>query len=227
MFCARCKSGSSQVLRFRQCFHSRFMFTIHSPSRQRINEYLKAVRHEPYSYVPVGATQGTLPRGFTVDRYAVQLGSGQKTFRRARRAVELWKMFPEDFSRLCWPDAPIQQGTVVAVLFHTGPLWSLNPCRIVYILDQSSPTATCGFAYGTLPGHVECGEEQFKVTWCSADDSVWYEIVCFSRPQHPLAYLGYPYVRHQQRRFRELSGQVMLNAVSLSTDKVRAADCPS
>lgn len=31
-----------------------------------------------------------------------------------------------------------------------------------------------GFAFGTLSGHVEQGEECFTVEWCAADDSVFY-----------------------------------------------------
>lgn len=37
-----------------------------------------------------------------------------------------------------------------------------------------------GFAYGTLPGHPESGEESFVVELVG--DEVWLEIVAFSRP---------------------------------------------
>ncbi len=49
-----------------------------------------------------------------------------------------------------------------------------------------------GFAYGTLPGHVESGEERFLVEWDRGDDAVWYDILAFSRPNHVLTRLGYP-----------------------------------
>jgi len=93
-------------------------------------------------------------------------------------------------------------------------IWILNACRIVYVIDDTGPTDIFGFAYGTLPGHVERGEERFSVQWNYADDSVWYDILAFSRPNHWLARLGYPYVRRLQKRFARASQQAMLSAVS-------------
>jgi uncharacterized protein (UPF0548 family) len=40
------------------------------------------------------------------------------------------------------------------VLAHLGPI--RVPCRVVYVLDEPERR---GFAYGTLPGHPESGEE--------------------------------------------------------------------
>jgi uncharacterized protein (UPF0548 family) len=68
-----------------------------------------------------------------------------------------------------------------------------------------------GFAYGTLPDHVERGEERFLVEW-QADDSVWYDILAFSRPQHPLAKLGQPLVRRLQKQFASESMAAMQDA---------------
>ena len=64
----------------------------------------------------------------------------------------------------CWPDAPITEGTVVGVLGRHFGVWSLNACRIVYVIEeQASPLRRYGFAFGTLPAHVERGEERFTV----------------------------------------------------------------
>jgi uncharacterized protein (UPF0548 family) len=38
----------------------------------------------------------------------------------------------------------------------------------------------CAFAYGTLPGHPESGEEAFVVVWRD-DDAVELHVVAFSR----------------------------------------------
>ena len=97
-----------------------------------------------------------------------------------------------------------------------GPFWSLNPSRIVYTIDQppgASDTACFGFAYGTLPAHLECGEERFVIRWDAADDAVWYELRAVSKPNHPLARLGYPWARREQARFRRLSAAAMRQAV--------------
>ena len=71
-----------------------------------------------------------------------------------------------------------------------------------------------GFAYGTLPGHAESGEERFLVEWDRADDAVWYDILAFSRPRHPLARLGYPLTRRTQRRFARDSAAAIRQAVA-------------
>ena len=62
-----------------------------------------------------------------------------------------------------------------------------------------------------LPDHVERGEERFTIEW-QADDSVWYDILAFSRPQHLIAKLAFPYVRRLQKRFAMDSLNAMLTA---------------
>jgi uncharacterized protein (UPF0548 family) len=76
------------------------------------------------------------------------------------------------------------------------------------------PVETFGFAYGTLPAHVERGEERFLVQWDHQDKSVWYDILAISQPNHMLAQIGYLYVRHLQRCFARDSLQAMHRAVS-------------
>ena len=111
-------------------------------------------------------------------------------------------------------NAPVTPGeTVAAVIRHYG-FWSLNACRVVYLLDEEEEgVRRTGFAYGTLPAHAEIGEERFAVEWRLADDSVWYDLYAFSRPGHLLARLGYPLARRLQRRFASASKQAMLDAV--------------
>ena len=70
-------------------------------------------------------------------------------------------------------------------------LWWVNACRIVYRLDGHDASRRYGFAYGTLPGHVEQGEERFMVEW-DQEDNVWYDLRAFSRPRYWLVRLGYP-----------------------------------
>jgi len=76
-------------------------------------------------------------------------------------------------------------------------LWWLNSCRIVYVIDIQDKF---GFAYGTLPGHAECGEELFMVEKMP-DGTVRYVLKAFSRPRVWLARLGYPIARAYQRKF--------------------------
>ena len=108
--------------------------------------------------------------------------------------------------------APIQVGTDVAVLVRHFGFYSLNACRIVYVVDEESPVKRFGFAYGTLGEHAESGEERFTVEWSRDDDSVWYDILAFSRPRQMLARLGYPLSRLLQKRFAEDSKAAMAKA---------------
>lgn len=55
-----------------------------------------------------------------------------------------------------------------------------------------------GFAYGTLPGHPERGEEAFVVE--RAGIAATFSIVAFSRPAALAARLGGPIARGVQRR---------------------------
>jgi uncharacterized protein (UPF0548 family) len=52
------------------------------------------------------------------------------------------------------PSCLIQVGTDVAVSVHHFGFYSLNACRIVYIVDEDDPMKRLGFAYGTLAEHA-------------------------------------------------------------------------
>jgi uncharacterized protein (UPF0548 family) len=80
-------------------------------------------------------------------------------------------------------------------------------------VDEAGPVARFGFAYGTLPGHAESGEERFLVEWDRTDDAVRYDVLAFSRSRHPLARLSYPLTCRTQRRFARDSAVAMLRAV--------------
>jgi uncharacterized protein (UPF0548 family) len=194
------------------------MLTIHQPTESEIVRYLIASRQEPFSYESVGVTRSNdCPVGFNRDSESTLLGHGREVFEQARKSLAQWAMFPREMTTLYWPDRPIEIGTTVAVQFRVGPFWSLNPCRIVYTLDERPHDLTpaqFGFAYGTLPGHLECGEELFLIRWDPADDSVRYELVAVSKPNHVLAQLGYPITRREQARFRRLSASAMQQAVA-------------
>jgi uncharacterized protein (UPF0548 family) len=124
-------------------------------------------------------------------------------------------MFNIPWLTLYWASAPIRYGTDVAVLVHHFGFWSLNACRVVYVIqDNTAESSRFGFAYGTLIEHAERGEERFTVEWNRMDDSVWYEILAFSRPKSILAKIAHPLSRLIQHRFATASAEAMLQAVS-------------
>lgn len=174
--------------------------------------FLARQREEPFSYAEVGASQGAWPYGYSLDHNRVRLGEGAAVFAAGCAALRSWKMFPAPWTRISPPEAPIAEGTVVAMQARAFGFWWLNACRIVYVIDEMSPLRRFGFAYGTLPGHVEQGEERFSIEWRD-DDSVWYDLKAFSRPRYWAVRLGKPLARKLQRRFVRDSQDAMCAAV--------------
>jgi uncharacterized protein (UPF0548 family) len=186
------------------------------PPEQRVQTLIAHQRVAPFSYPDVGATQGEFPAGYSVLRCRVGLGLGPAVYASAQQALRNWKMFTIPNISLYWPDALIAPGTVVAVgVRHLG-FWSLNFCRIVYAINEDTPVARYGFAYGTLQEHFESGEERFVVEWDRKSDAVSYEIASFSRPGKLLAWVAFPLARWLQSQFIKHSTAAMRRAVSVA-----------
>lgn len=190
------------------------MSSIRKPSGESVRRFLEEQAKQNFSYSSVGAILATPPNGFVVDHTRIRLGKGGMVFEEAKTAIRQWKHFQLGWAESSSKDIPIETGQAVGILAHVFGVWSLNACRIVAVVDEAESIGRFGFVYGTLPGHVECGEERFQVEWNRSDDSVWYDIFAFSRPNHFLARLGYPVVRKLQRTFARDSGAAMLRAVS-------------
>lgn len=155
----------------------------------------------PWSYEHVGATASSPPAGWTVDEEEAEIGHGATTFLRAREAIRGWRMFDLPWLHLLSRPEPAP-GAEVAFASHQLGLWSLNRCRVVYVLDEDGPEeARFGFAYGTLAEHAVAGEERFLATWDKRTDVVRFGIFKFSRLRHPLVRLVAPVARYLQRRF--------------------------
>ena len=162
------------------------------------------------SYAPIGMTKGTPPSGFQVDHNRIALGTGRDVFEQACRAVRAWRMFDLGWVSVYDRSVPFAQGMPVAILAKVFGLWFLNACRIVYTLEERSGKVwRYGFAYGTLPAHLERGEERFLIEWERRSDMVWYDILAYSQPNVWLAKGGYPVVRLFQKHFGRDSKRVM------------------
>ena len=168
----------------------------------------------PFSYGEVGASKGAIPSDYPINHHRVQLGNGENTFVRSKNAIQNWTMYKLEWTRLYPSDTPVVAREVVCVIVNHGFCWSLNPCRIVYTLEEKGAIERFGFALGTLPGHSEEGEERFLVEWHHANDSVWYELLSFARPHHILAKIGFPFVGLFQRKFAKDSQSAMLKFVN-------------
>jgi len=190
------------------------MFLFRKPSAEVARRFLSAQRELPFTYTSIGGTRNEeSPAGFNVDHNRLKIGEGLEDFERAVLALRSWRQFDLGWVETVSFDTPIQINEAVAVRAHTFGLWSLNACRIVYVINETEPSRF-GFAYGTLPDHVECGEERFMIEQ-DADGSVYYDIFAFSHPRHPLARLGFPAVRRLQKRFAADSLAAMRRAVAV------------
>ncbi len=189
------------------------MFTLFEPTDTQIENFLARQKDLPFSYKEVGASQTFIPSGYPINHHRVQLGNGADAFVRAKAAIQSWTMYKLSWTRLYPIDTPFAVGKVVCVVVNHGFCWSINPCRIIYVLEENGETEGFGFAFGTLPGHSEEGEERFTVEWRHADNSVWFELLAFARPHHILAKIGFPFVGLFQRKFAEDAGCAMLEAI--------------
>lgn len=197
------------------------MFHLTRPSPSQVAAFLVSQQGATFTYAEVGATRAdSTPAGYTADRNRVRLGAGAEAFGRAVEALRRWQMLTHEWAMVAPPNASVQVGTTVAVVVRHYGFWSMNACRIVYVLDDTTPeiddarVRRVGFAYGTLAEHGAIGEERFMVEWHAADDSVWFDLYAFSRPGKLLARLGYPLGRRLQRRFARAAKQAMVDAVA-------------
>ncbi|MET0416691.1 MAG: DUF1990 domain-containing protein [Actinoplanes sp.] len=143
----------------------------------------------PLTYREIGATRAvTLPHGYRHVSRDVSLGNGVEVFERAAAALFDWRMHAEAGLSVVHSGGAAAPGIVVVLKAGWGPVGVTIPCRVVYSVDQADRR---GFAYGTLPGHPERGEEVFMVVRTDSDD-VRFQIRAFSRPATLVARAGGP-----------------------------------
>lgn len=153
---------------------------------------LTALSGKPLTYTEVGATAGPMPPAYHHLRKSSVIGRGRDRFDEAAAKGMRWGMLRGAGLR-------VEASTPVAevgaeVLVHLGPV--VAPCRVVYVVDEPDRR---GFAYGTLPGHAESGEELFLVRYDPTTEDVIAEVVAFSRHAIWWSRLGSPVTSLMQR----------------------------
>lgn len=148
---------------------------------------LAALADAPFTYSEVGATRGTAPGDAHAVRAERVVGRGPEDFAAVRDAILGYGMQRGAGLRV---RASTPAAAVGTVLVMTTPLFGpiRIPCRVVYVLDEPD---RAGFAYGTLPGHPESGEELFSVE-LRPDGAVVAVVAAFSRPGRWYSRLGSP-----------------------------------
>ncbi|MFC0439490.1 DUF1990 family protein [Kutzneria buriramensis] len=141
----------------------------------------------PLTYAEVGATVGAMPAGYHAISRRVRLRTG---FEEAAEKLFAWRAQEASGLRVQASSKTVEPKAVVVL--RLGPIQV--PCRVVYVVDQQNRK---GFAYGTLPGHPESGEEAFIVER-NADGTASFTVTAFSKPATLLARLGGPFPRMAQ-----------------------------
>ena len=154
---------------------------------------LEALEELPLTYSEVGATAaGQLPAGYGHLHVQRQIGTGRQRFEQAAESVMRWGMQRGAGLRVQASSEVAEVDTVLLVRMGFLPA----PCRVVYVIDEPDIR---GFAYGTLPGHPESGEERFVVRHDPTTSAVFAEVSAFSRPGTWWSKVGRPLVLVAQR----------------------------
>lgn len=148
------------------------------------------------TYAEPGATAGVLPPGYRHLRRTVQVGSGSRAFADAAGALASWRVHTRAGLDVSASAPAAEPGSVLILTLGVGPFRISAPCRVIYVINEP---ARRGFAYGTLPGHPERGEEAFVVRQ-HQDATVTFTVTAFSRPASPLAKAAGPVGRAIQHR---------------------------
>jgi uncharacterized protein (UPF0548 family) len=153
---------------------------------------LAGLANTPFTYEEVGSTRdSTLPAGYDHILRDARLGTGRAVFERAADQLFSWRVHQRAGLAVVSSGAKASAGIVVILRAGWGPFHITIPCRVVYTVNEADRR---GFAYGTLPGHPECGEEAFTVLLTETGD-VRIRIRAFSRPASLLARMGGPVTR--------------------------------
>lgn len=129
-------------------------------ARVRWLEDARSLEAAALTYTEVGATAHSLPPGHDHVHESVVVGRGQEIFDIAASLVMTWEMHARSGINVARNANPAP-GRVALLSRRVGPITVKAPCRVVYVVDEAD---RCGFAYGTLTGHPESGEELFLIS---------------------------------------------------------------
>lgn len=124
-------------------------------------------------------------RRWKITDHSAVLGHGEDVYRAAAERLHTWQVHAHAKVRAR------RRGNLVRL--HFGP--TTSSCLI--IREEQTPTRTV-MVYGTLPAHVESGEEAFIIS-LAPDGTVTGRVIAFSRHAWWLAKLFGPVARSMQR----------------------------
>jgi uncharacterized protein (UPF0548 family) len=140
---------------------------------------------------------GLDPRpGFETFERTIRLADGEDSFRRAGETILGWGMQRGAGLRVHAETPRATVGSTVVLGIGVAGVYLAFPCRVHEVFQE--PTRL-GFSYLTLPGHPECGMEQFLVE-LRPDGAVQASVTAVSRPANLLVSLAGPVGRAAQHR---------------------------
>ena len=182
------------------------MRVVRPGSSQSMSQVLADASSAGPTYPEHGASlDDVLPAGYHHLTAGVVLGSGSEIFARAAEGLRTWQAHRSRGVSVFPVSAPLEVGVTVVVTLGGRVGAIAAPCRIIEVVED---TDRYGFAYGTLPGHPEQGEESFVVS-TQSDGTVSFDIRAFSRPGDPLTRLAGPL----GRCFQSLASKKYLRAL--------------
>ena len=95
-----------------------------------------------------------------VHTHLLDVGRGEEAFRAARAALQTWVAQRGIGAEVIPANAAVAVDETVVLVVRRGPFFMVAPTRVVKVVDGPRRFA---YAYGTLPGHPESGEESFDV----------------------------------------------------------------
>lgn len=131
----------------------------------------------PLTYAEVGATSGALPPGYHHLDVTRVVGRGRDWFDVAAALVLTWQVQRRAGVRVD-AEREVALGVRAVLGLGVGPLLVRAPVEVVVVTAEEDRV---GFAYGTLAGHPELGEERFEVA-LREDGAVEARVRAFSRP---------------------------------------------
>lgn len=147
---------------------------------------LADLRSQQLTYPEVGASLGQLPLGYHQQHVGTPVGYGRVQFEAAAEHLMSWQMHEHAGLQPRVSDPRAEPGSTAVLRMRVGPVGLRIPVRVVAVVDEPSRR---GFAYGTLPGHPERGEESFLVE-LAADGTVFFRLTAFSRAGRWYTLLG-------------------------------------
>lgn len=149
-----------------------------------------------FSYPETGRSSGAFPTGYRSIHRSQELAP--ESFEAAAADLMCWRIHQRAGLDVHASSDVITDAAVVLRL-GWGPAKVQAPCRVVYTIDEAQRR---GFAYGTLPGHPETGEEAFIIER-NPNGAVTFTIRAFSKPASALARFAGPVGHWVQDRITE------------------------